>query len=126
MTPRMDRIFIENLRVRAILGVYEWERHTPQDILVSVSVYLDTRPAARADEVVGSVNYADLADEIRALVQRAARRTVEALAEDIAGLCLSRPGVRKAVVCVRKPGAIAGAESAGIEIERRKSRTEAA
>ncbi|MEZ0395658.1 MAG: dihydroneopterin aldolase [Anaerolineales bacterium] len=119
----MDRIFIENLRIRAVLGMYEWERHTPQDILVSVSLFLDARPAARADDLVGSVNYAELAEAIRTLVQQARRRTVEALAEDIARLCLSRPGVRKARVCVRKPQAIAEADSAGIEIERRNPRT---
>lgn len=119
----MDRLFIENLRIRAILGVYEWERHTPQDVLVSVSLFLDTRRAARADDLPGSVNYAELAEEIRALVERARRRTVEALAEDIARLCLGRPGVRKVTVSVRKPQAIAEADSAGVEIERRKPRT---
>lgn len=119
----MDRVFIENLHIQAILGVYEWERQTPQEILVSVSVYTGARPATRPDDLTGCVNYADLANEIRALVQQARRYTVEALAEDIARLCLSRPGVRKAAVCVRKPQAVPEAESAGVEIERRNPRT---
>lgn len=120
---RKDRVFIENLHIQAVLGVYEWERQTPQEVIVSVSVYTDTRRSARLDDIAGCVNYAELADEIRALAQQARRYTVEALAEDIARLCLRRPEVRKATVCVRKPQAIPGAESAGVEIERHHPRT---
>jgi FolB domain-containing protein len=119
----MDRVFIENLHIQAILGIYDWERQTPQEVIVSVSVYTRARPPARADDLAGCVNYADLADDIRTLVERARRYTVEALAEDIARLCLSRPGVRKAKVCVKKPQAIPNADAAGVEIERRNPRT---
>ena len=121
----MDKIFIKNLKIRAILGVNDWERETPQDILVTVTAQTDTRPAARTDDIADCVDYAELAEKIRALVERARRFTVEALAEDIASLCLARPGVRGVTVRVEKPGAVEGAESVGVEIERGDPRTEA-
>jgi FolB domain-containing protein len=64
------------------------------------------------------VDYSQVAKEIRLLVEQARRFTVEALAEDIASLCLAKAGVRMATIRVEKPGAIAGSESVGVEIER--------
>lgn len=114
----MDKVFVKNLRIRAIIGVYPWERETPQDILVNVVLYTEARAAAANDAIENCVDYAELAKEIRAQVEAARRFTVEALAEDVASLCLSRPRVRKVRVRVEKPGAVAEAESVGVEIER--------
>jgi FolB domain-containing protein len=114
----MDRILIINLLVQAIIGVNGPERETPQDILVNVTVDTDTRPAARTDDIADCVDYADLAKKIRLLIEKAQRFTLEALAEDIAGLCLANPRAQKVMVRVEKPKAVSGAESVGVEIER--------
>jgi FolB domain-containing protein len=114
----MDRIIITNLRIQAILGVYEWERRRPQEIVINLSAHTDVRKAAGSDAIQDCLDYSDLAKEIRALVDRARRFTVEALAEDIAVLCLGKTGVRKVTVRVEKPKAIIGADTVGVEIER--------
>ena len=117
----MDKIFITNLLIRAIIGVNDRERETPQDILINVTLDTDTRPAARSDDIADCIDYADLSKKIRALVERARRFTVEALAEDIAVLCLNSLRVQKVTVRVEKPKAVTGAESVGVEIERSKT-----
>jgi FolB domain-containing protein len=114
----VDKVFIKNLRIRTIIGILDQERETPQAILVNVTVFTDPHPPQTPDDISFCVDYSDLAGKIRALVGMARRFTVEALAEDIARLCLSIPGVRKALVRVEKPGAIPEAESVGIEIQR--------
>jgi FolB domain-containing protein len=114
----MDRTFVENLHIRCIIGVNTWERTTPQEILVSVGVFTDTRKAAQSDDIADCVDYAALSEKIRGLAEGARRFTVEALAEDIANLCLAGPGVRKVCVRVEKPGAVKGADTVGVEIER--------
>ncbi|MCJ7585201.1 MAG: dihydroneopterin aldolase [Anaerolineales bacterium] len=121
----MDSIFIRDLRVRGILGVHDWERQQPREILINVTLFTDTRRAAETDDLADCVDYSQTAQKIRALVAPqtagaggAERFTVEALAEDIANLCLSQPGVQKVTVRVEKPGAVEGAESVGVEIER--------
>lgn len=116
----MDKIFIRDLRICGILGVYEHERHTPQDILVNITLFTDTHRAAKTDDLADCVDYDALAQSIRAMAESARRFTVEALAEDIADLCLNRPRVRKVTVRVEKPGAIREASSAGVEIERKR------
>ncbi len=114
----MDKILIRNLRVLGILGVNDWERTTLREIIVNVTLYTDMPRVAQSDDITNCVDYSQVAIEIRALVEEAQRFTVEALAEDIAGSCLRKPGVQKVMVRVEKPGAVTGAESVGVEIER--------
>jgi FolB domain-containing protein len=116
----MDKVFIKNLRVTCILGVYDWEREAPREVIINVALGTDTKPASHSDHLADCVDYDQLSQQIRTLAERARRLTVEALAEDIANLCLSNSQVREATVRVEKPGAIAGADSAGVEIVRRK------
>ena len=113
-----DKIVITRLHVRGILGLNAWERETPQDLLINVEMYTDTRPAGRSDDLAESVDYDQVAKQIRLLVEQGRRFTVEALAEDIAAICLGHSGVQKVTVRLEKPGAIAEAAGVGIEIER--------
>lgn len=114
----MDKIFIKDLKVRGILGIRDWERVTPREIVINVTIYTDTRQAARTDNIADCVSYSDVARKIRTHAESAARMTVEALANDIAELCLQEPKVRKVVVRVDKPGAVPETASVGVEIER--------
>ena len=114
----MDKILIQNLRIQAILGVYERERHTPQTVQISVTLETDTRAAAQSDDLADCLDYDALSQRIRAHVRAAARRTVEALAQDIASLCLRLPGVSRVTVRVIKPDALPEADGVGVEITR--------
>ena len=114
----MDKVFIKDLRVQCILGIHDWERVTPREILINITLYTNTRKAGAPDDMSECVNYSAMAKKIRAHTESAARLTVEALANDLAELCLQEPKVRKVLVRVDKPGAVAEAVSVGVEIER--------
>jgi FolB domain-containing protein len=113
-----DRIIIRDLLVRGILGINDWEREQPQDILLNLTLFADLRRAGFSDDIADSVNYRTVAKKILAHVETATRYTVEALAADIARLCLAEPGVTRVTVRVEKPGALRFARSVGVEIER--------
>lgn len=115
-----DTILITDLLVRGIIGVNDWERGQPQDILINVALRADTRAAARTDDVAHCVNYRTIAKEIIRHVQDASRFTLEALADDLARLCLADDRVEQVTVRVEKPGAVRFARSVGVEIRRRK------
>jgi 7,8-dihydroneopterin aldolase/epimerase/oxygenase len=117
----MDKIFITNLSVRAIIGVNDWERQTPQDIVVNVAVYTKPNPAARTDDIKNCIDYAELVQKIRTLIEEARRFTVEALAEDIAAACLEDVRIQQATIRVEKSRVLQGTESVGVEIERSRS-----
>lgn len=113
-----DRILIRDLLVRGIVGVNDWEREKPQDILINLDVFLDARRAGRSDEISDSINYRSLAKDVIAYVEGSAHYLVEALATRIARIVVLDHGAERVRVRVEKPGAVRFAGSVGIEIER--------
>ena len=114
----MDQIIIKDLTARGIIGVNDWEREKPQEILINLMLFVDLRAAGQSDDIEDTVNYRTVAKKVQAHAESAARCTVEALATDIARICLSELGVIKAHVRVEKPGAVRFSRSIGVEIER--------
>ncbi len=116
----MDKTFIKDLLVRGIIGIRDWEREKVQDILINVTVFSDTTHAAKTDDIADCVDYSALAKKVQTHAETAARLTVEALANDLAKICLQEKSVQKVIVRVEKPGAVRFAASVGVEIERKR------
>lgn len=114
----MDKVIIKNLLARGIIGVNDWERKRAQNILINITLFTDTRRAAETDNLEDCVNYSTMSKKLLAHAETVNRLTVEALANDLARLCLEEKGVQKVIVRVEKPGAVRFAESVGVEIER--------
>ena len=120
----MDQIFISDLVARGIIGVNAWEREKPQEILINLVLFGDLQKAGKSDDIGDIVNYSTLAKKVLAHAETAGRFTVEALATDLARLCLEEAGGEKVRVRVEKPGAVRFARSVGVEIEREKGTME--
>ena len=114
----MDKVIIKDLLARGILGVRDWERKRAQDILINLTLFTDTKRAGETDNLEDCVNYSTMSKKILAHAESAARLTVEALANDLAKICLEDKSVQKVIVRVEKPGAVRFAGSVGVEIER--------
>ncbi|MCL5428688.1 MAG: dihydroneopterin aldolase [Chloroflexi bacterium] len=117
----MDKILIKDLLVRGIIGINDWERENPQDILINIEIEADLSEAGASDNIEDSINYRTLTKRVIAHAESANRLTVEALAADLAAICLEEPGAQKVRVRVEKPGALRFAKSVGVEIERQRS-----
>jgi FolB domain-containing protein len=116
----MDQVFIKDLLVRGIIGINDWEREKPQDILINIVLYADLTRAGQTDDISHSINYRTISKKAQARAETAERLTVEALAADIANICLEDPGVMKVRVKVEKPNAVRFARSVGVEVERKR------
>jgi len=116
----MDKTFIKDLVARGIIGINDWEREKPQEMLINITVFSDTRAAAQSDDLADCVDYRALAKKAQSHAETAARFTVEALANDIAAICLEQELVQRVIVRVEKPGAVRFAKSVGVEVERSK------
>jgi FolB domain-containing protein len=114
----MDKVIIKNLLARGIIGVRDWERKRAQDILINITLFTDTRRAADTDDINDCADYSEMTKKVQAHAESAARFTVEALANDLAGICLAQNNVQRVIVRVEKPTAVRFAESVGVEIER--------
>ena len=120
-----DRIEIRDLLLRGILGINPEEREKKQDILVNLTLFAELRQAGRSDDIADTPNYRTITKRVIEHVEQVGRFTVEALATDIARLCLEDPRVARVRVRVEKPGALRFAGSVGVEIERSRDDSDA-
>jgi FolB domain-containing protein len=116
----MDKVIIKDLLARGIIGINDWERIKPQEILINITIFTDLEKAGQSDDIVDCVNYRTVAKKAIAHAESSQRFTVEALAGDIAQICLEEPLAQKVRVRVEKPNAVRFAQSVGVEIERSK------
>ena len=114
----MDKVIIKNLLARGIIGVNDWERRRAQNILINITLFTDTRRAGETDDIADCVDYSQMTKKLFSHAESVNRLTVEALANDLAKLCLEEKAVQKVIIRVEKPGAVRFAESVGVEIER--------
>jgi len=113
-----DKILIQDLLIRGIIGIHDWEREKKQDILINIEMEADCRPAGISDDFEEAVDYRAVTKSVIALVETSEFFLVERMAEEIAGLCLQDPRVKLARVRVEKPGAVRFSRSVGIQVER--------
>jgi FolB domain-containing protein len=114
----MDQILIKDLLVRTVIGIDEHERTHLSDVMINLVIFTDIGKAGVSDDIDDCINYVTLIHQVQALVEKAGRHTVEALAEDIAQFCLEIPGVNGVKVRVEKPKAVHFTQLVGVEIER--------
>lgn len=113
-----DKIIIRDLLVRGIIGINDWEREKKQDILINLTLRIDSRPAAGSDQVEDSLNYRSLTKAVVHHVEASSHHLVETLAAELARIAVMEFGAEEVTVRVEKPGALRFAKSVGIEILR--------
>ena len=119
----MDQVLIKDLVVSGIIGINADERVTKQDILVNVTMWVDTSTAAASDNIEDAVNYRTITKRIIAHIEVGEPMLVERLVQEIADICLQDDRVATANVTVEKPGALRFARSVGISITRSRVET---
>jgi len=114
----MDIIFLHDLRVETVIGIWEWERKIRQTVAIDLDMSTDIRKAAASDTVEDTLNYKSVAKRVQSFVEESSFQLVETLAEKIAAIILGEFDVAWVRVRVNKPGAIRGARDVGVLIER--------
>jgi len=117
----VDKIHIKDINLSCIIGTFEHERHEKQEIIVSVTLHADLHKAGITDDLKKTVDYKAVEQKIMGMVENSSRHLIEALAEDIAGVCLEFDMVEKVDVTVEKPGASMLARKIAAEISREKA-----
>jgi len=103
-----DRIALRGLRAHGRHGVYDFERERGQMFRLDAVLELDTRPAAAGDDLDRTVNYAELAQQLYAVLSGEPVSLLETLAQRLADVCLAHPLVGAVEITVHKPQAELG------------------
>ena len=114
----MDKVYIKNLKVEAIIGIFEWEREVKQIISVDIEMDFDNKKAARSDDIEDALDYKKVGKRVSAFIQGSKAKLVESRAEKVAKIILQEFPVSRLILTLSKPGALRGSESVGISITR--------
>ena len=116
-----DRIFLRGLTTQCIIGFIDWERLTPQTVVIDLEMPCDCEHAARTDSVTDTVDYKRVAKRVLAWVGESKFHLVESLAHGLALLLLAEFPLEWVRVSINKPGAISHSRDVGVTIERRRT-----
>lgn len=118
----MDLIFLHELRVEAVIGVYDWERRIRQTLIFDLELATDVRTAAASGDLTDALDYAVVAERISNFVSAGQFHLLESVAEGVAALVLEQFPVQWLRLRVGKPHALSNARIAGVIIERGEPR----
>ncbi|HEX4377861.1 MAG TPA: dihydroneopterin aldolase [Steroidobacteraceae bacterium] len=118
--PYQDRIFLRGLTVNCIIGFIDWERLTPQTVVIDLEIPCDCAHAAQTDSVADTVDYKRVAKRVLAWVGESRFQLVESLAHQLAMLLLAEFPLAWVRITINKPGAIRHSRDVGVSIERRR------
>ena len=114
----MDIVFIHDLRIETVIGIYDWERKIRQIISLDIEMATDIRKAASSDSIDDALSYKSVAKRLIEFVEQSEYELVEALAEEICRIVREEFAVPWVKLTLHKPGAVRGSKSVGVIVER--------
>ena len=114
----MDIVYIHELEIDAIIGIYDWERETKQTVSIDLEMGCDNTKAAASGDIADALDYKSVAKRLISFVEGSEFLLVETLAERIAAIVLEEFSVPWLRLRLGKPGAVTGSKDVGVIIER--------
>ena len=114
----MDIVYIRELEIDAIIGIYDWERETKQTVRIDLEMGCDNTKAAASEDIADALDYKSVAKRLISFVEGSEFLLVETLAERIAAIVLEEFSVPWLRLRLGKPGAVTGSKDVGVIIER--------
>ena len=115
---KMDIIFLRDLRIETIIGIYDWERETRQTVVLDIEMSTDVARAAATDDIKDALNYKHIAKRLIKFVGESQYQLVETLAEECAHIIRNEFDVKWVRLQINKQGAVSGSRDVGVIIER--------
>ena len=107
-------IHIENLRLRTIIGIYEWEKEIKQDVIINIIIEFDGSKAGESDNIEDTIDYKTITKEIISYVENGNFNLLEKLVADIGDIVMKDKRILKSTTTVDKPGALRFTDSVSV------------
>ncbi|MCI5106420.1 MAG: dihydroneopterin aldolase [Pseudomonadales bacterium] len=114
----MDIVYIHDLEIKTIIGIFDWEREQRQVVCLNLEMAADNRRAAASDAIEDALDYKSVAKRLIDFVETSDFFLVETLAERVAEIVLNEFNVPWVKLQLGKPGAVTGSTDVGVIIER--------
>ncbi|MES9868555.1 MAG: dihydroneopterin aldolase [Sedimenticola sp.] len=117
----MDIVFLRDLRIETVIGIYDWEREIKQTVVLDLEMGADIRKAAASDSIEDTLDYKAVSKRLIAFVEASSFQLVETLAERCAEIVIEEFNVPWVKLTLNKIGAVSSARDVGVIIERGSS-----
>ena len=114
----MDKVFIHDLKVDAVIGVFDWEKQVRQPLVFDLEMAWDIRMAAATDDLMHALNYQAVTEFIEQFVREQHFQLLESLLERLAAALRKEFGMPWLSIRVEKPAVVPQARAVGLYIER--------
>jgi len=118
MEQIMDTVFLRDLKIDTVIGIYGWERRVRQTLIFDLEMSADVAKAAKTDKIEDALNYKSIAKRLRQYVGESEFELIETLAEECARIIREEFNVAWVKLTLNKKGAVRGATDVGVIIER--------
>ena len=118
MSNSIDLVFIRELQVNTVIGVYDWEREIRQRVVLDLEMATDNKRAAASDDIADALDYAAVSSRLVEFIENSQFQLIESMAEQVAAIVLNEFKVPWLRLRLCKPGAVVQARDVGILIER--------
>ena len=116
----MDKIILTDLRINAVIGIWDWEKRNPQTITIDLEMLTDIKKASQSDSIKDALDYKAVSKRVKQFIQESQFNLIETLAENVAKIILEEFDVQWLKLKISKPFAIRGSKNIGVCIERTK------
>lgn len=114
----MDIVFIRELKIDTVIGIYDWEREIQQTVVLDIEMSTDVHRAAASEQIEDAVDYKAVSKRLIEFVQASEFQLVETLAERCAEIIQGEFAIDWVRLVVNKLGAVSAARDVGVIIER--------
>ncbi len=114
----MDIVYIRELEIETIIGIYDWEREQKQTVSLDLEMGTDISLAAGSEDIEKTLDYKAVAKRLIEFVEGSEFFLVETMAEKIAQIVMLEFSVPWLKLRLGKPGAVTGSKDVGVIIER--------
>jgi dihydroneopterin aldolase len=114
----MDWIFIRDLPIDTVIGVFDWERAIEQRLFLDVDLAWDITAAAQSDDLAHALDYSAVAARLQFWAKNYSCQLIERLADYLAQQLLAEFNIPRVRLILYKPGAVSAARTLGVSIER--------
>ena len=117
----MDKIVLTDLRVDAVIGIWDWEKRNSQSISIDLEMQTDTKKISQSDSIEDALDYKAVSKRAKQFIQDSQFNLIETLAENLAQIILEEFDIQWLRISVSKPYAIRNSKNIGVCIERTKN-----
>lgn len=122
MNNTNDKILINNLELFCIVGINNWERTTPQKIIIDLKIETNLNLSIETDDISKTVNYRTIVKNIIKIIGNSKYKLIESIAGRICEICFEDNNIIAVEISVFKPGAVRNTKSVGVSIRREKNK----